>query len=254
MSNEASPGDTRAAPNFSMRLPACGITINLTNSQLEMLISRGMFNLPRANESGGGSSPATYPPILGPPFVRSNTQWREPWIESILDIFPCVSHSMILAIARHEFIPLNLYQLNSVTDPSAPRAGSLDDYPDFLSVLEPLCVYFQILGSYAATGGDANAVLSVQKAFTGYCLHLSKLSRTYQWQHVLQYHLHFFRRRSFEMLAGDFSGWLVPENELVGLYLVGRNRLRAASFKSDRTKFSPGSSSSSSSGTDPYTT
>ncbi|KAF8167660.1 hypothetical protein B0H34DRAFT_614904, partial [Crassisporium funariophilum] len=65
------------------------------------------------------------------------------------------------------------------------------NYPNFASLLEPLLIYFGILGVYAASSGNAAAMLTVFGRCSAYCTHLSTLNHIYLWLAILQYHEQF---------------------------------------------------------------
>ncbi|KAF8951447.1 hypothetical protein BDZ97DRAFT_1620857, partial [Flammula alnicola] len=165
---------------------------------------------------------------------------------SLFDRFPQVEASVIMEITRHEFRPMDLYKL----DPSSqdknlerranlefeggqltavPRAGSLKDYPNLSSVVEPVVKYFDILTTYAATcGGDMAATLTIACGSYSYIAHLSALNRQYLWPAILSYHKAFFLARRREMANGIYSGWLSRDVELMTEHIFGHPRPQAA--------------------------
>ncbi len=109
--------------------------------------------------------PEPIPPFVPPPATTYSS-------ESLIDRFPFLSRSIILEIIRHDILPLNLYRLDVNAQEKAAdakstvdiedgrftvrdRSGALKDYPTFASLLEPLLVYFNVLGAHAASSGNA---------------------------------------------------------------------------------------------------
>ena len=199
------------------------------------------------------------PPFVPPPATPSSS-------ESLLDRFPFLSRSIILEIIRHDILPLNLYKLDINAQEKAAdakstvdiedgrftvrdRSGALKDYPTFASLLEPLLVYFNVLGAHAASSGNAQAVFSLLEACTTYSSHLSLLSRDYQWSAVLTYHKHFFPCRQKEMAKGIYTGWLSTDANLIALYLLNHSRPAHASAKSSKSSTSSSASARASAST-----
>ncbi|KAF8970287.1 hypothetical protein BDZ97DRAFT_1643273, partial [Flammula alnicola] len=166
---------------------------------------------------------------------------------SLFDRFPKIEASVILEITRHELRPMDLYKL----DPSAqdknlerranlefeggqltavPHTGSLKDFPNLSSVVEPMLLYFDILTTYAATcRGDMAATLAIARGSYFYISHLSALNRQYLWPAVLAYHKDFFLVRRREMANGIYSGWLTRDAELMSEHLFGQSRPQSQS-------------------------
>lgn len=182
--------------------------------------------------------------------------------ESILNHFPTISRSIVLEVIWHEIVPLNLYKLDvNATEKAAEaknlvdfeegnitikqRMGGVKDYPTFASLLDPLLVYFNILGFHAASSGQAHAVLAILDACAAYTTQLSLFYRSYAWTAVLSYHKHFFLRRQHEMLQGKFSGWKLADGNLTTLYLMPFLRMFASLAKSSKSGSGSGSSTSS---------
>lgn len=161
---------------------------------------------PSTNDS---SSSFTAPPLAQTPMPPSDVQ-------ALSELFPFVSPETISEIIHFQFFPTDLYKL----DPTS----ATKDYPTLASLIDPLFVYFQILGIYAASKNQVSALLSIHRASLIYGSHLSSLDRTYVWPAILEYHFRFFYRRSHEMACGNFSGWYSPDNELLGQHLFGRNQ------------------------------
>jgi hypothetical protein len=242
---------------------------NLTDDQLRMVLATGYFNPPvGAPAPGGAPAPALSADATAaniPMFVASGPA-STPSRESILNLFPTVPRATILEIVRFEFHPYNLHKL----DPSAqakaadirlntldledghftvrPKTGSAKDYPTFASLLDPLLVYFDILGVYAASSGNNANTLAILRGSHAYCAHLSALSRTYTFSSVLTYHVTYFLSRAREMSTGDFSGWTQIDGQLLHRHFsVGdlRSSSSSANSKSKPAGTSTGSTSSS---------
>uniref|UniRef100_A0A8H7XNY1 Uncharacterized protein n=1 Tax=Psilocybe cubensis TaxID=181762 RepID=A0A8H7XNY1_PSICU len=217
--------------------------IILTNEQFEILLNRGLIGSPRVKVPTPPPPPPVAPVAASvqiPPFI-SNAASSSATSESLLDLFPNVPRATILEIVQFMFHPLNLNKLDlsahkKVHDAQSsivlendnitvkPRLGTAKDYPTLQSLLEPLFVYFNILGQYAASSGSALATREVISAFAYYCAQITTFSRTYHWHAVLAYHQRFFLRRSKEMSHGDFSGWMVSNAALQAICLTPHAR------------------------------
>lgn len=122
--------------------------------------------------------------------------------ESLINHFPLFLRTTILEIICHEIQPLNLYKLNSNAHEKATdlkstvdfedshltikdSAKGVKDYPSFASLLNPLLIYFSILGAHALSANSTSSVFSLMEACNAYTSSLSWLNRTYQWSVVI---------------------------------------------------------------------
>ncbi|KAF8171507.1 hypothetical protein BJ912DRAFT_995404 [Pholiota molesta] len=222
--------------------------LNISEDQLERMLTRlinaRFESAPGAQASQPASSATaiatsaaeTIPPFVPPPNpVVANSG------ESLVDRFPSIPRAIIIEIVRHEIHPLNLYKLDiraqdRISDAKntvdledgrftiRERTGGVKDYPTMSSLLEPLMLYFHVLGAHAASSGNAHAVLALLESCASYISHLSWLNRTYLWSAVLLYHKHFFLIRQKEMARGIYNGWKHPNPDLVTEYLLGHGR------------------------------
>uniref|UniRef100_A0A8H7XSH2 Uncharacterized protein n=1 Tax=Psilocybe cubensis TaxID=181762 RepID=A0A8H7XSH2_PSICU len=239
-----------------------GSGIMLTNEQLEILISRGLIGNQRIEVPAGPATVTAAPQAAQiPPFISNASSSTAP-SESLVDLFPDVPRATILEIVQFTFHPFNLNKLDlsaheKVHDARSSlvlendsltvkaRIGTAKDYPTLQSLLEPLFIYFNILGQYAASSGSARATAEVTSAFAYYCAQITTFSRTYQWHAVLAYHQRFFLRRSKEMAHGDYSGWKVPDAALQAICLTPHTRPLTATASKGRLGAAGASSSSS---------
>ncbi|KAF9486411.1 hypothetical protein BDN70DRAFT_10947 [Pholiota conissans] len=264
MSEEGSPPSNSRPPT-----PTPGGTVGpaqfsftLTNSQWRELMDKGQGSFPSLSGSSHSATATTIPPFVPGPATEANSQS----CESLTDQFPYISRATIIEIIRFEFHPLNVYKLDLVSHDKAAetrntldiedgsftvreRTGSAKDYPNFASLLEPLLTYFEILGAYAASSGSASSTLAILRGCNAYCAHLSCLNRTYTWSAILQYHKHFFLKRSKEMARSNFSGWLNPDANLMSQFLFGHVRPVTSTVNSASKSKSSSSSSATSSKT-----
>ncbi|KAF8814520.1 hypothetical protein BYT27DRAFT_7082109 [Phlegmacium glaucopus] len=202
-----------------------------------------------------GAIPVTPPTLsLNPPPFHSSASSVIPIGESLYDLFPLVETGTILEITKHTFKPLDLFKLDptlhdknmdlkttldlengSIT--AKAKSGSLRDYPQFTSLLEPLMVYFNILSAYAASSGNVDATYAIAQGTCLYVQHLSTLNCSYTWHAVLQYHKAFFLLRCREMARGDYSGWTRSDGQLMNTHLY--HQICSSSSGSVRTSTRP---------------
>lgn len=240
-----------ANPNSSM--------VTLTDLQFAALLER-FASAGTATPNSSATEPPAIPPFVPPANTASG--------ESILDHFPTLSRGIVLEVIRHEIAPLNLYKLDvNAAEKVAEakntldiedghftvkqRTGGVKDYPSFASLLDPLLVYFNILGVHAASSGQAHAVLAILDACAAYTTQLSLFYRSYSWTAVLSYHKHFFLKRQHEMSQGNFSGWKMADGNLTTLYLMPFPRTTSSVSKSSKSGPASNLSSSSSARTPP---
>ncbi|KAF9477639.1 hypothetical protein BDN70DRAFT_96064 [Pholiota conissans] len=167
--------------------------------------------------------------------------------EPLYEIFPFIPPSVILEIVRFEFSPLDLYKLDATAWLKSDQVSQIrhirkaqdfrvygaarnskatkDCYPDFLSVLGPLLVYFDVLASFAASAGKVAGTYTVVRCCSEYCNSLAFLSGKYDWPPVLQYHIQFFLKRSTDMAGGMYTGWNFEDRLLIDEYLAGHLRM-----------------------------
>ncbi|KAF8801005.1 hypothetical protein BYT27DRAFT_7116126 [Phlegmacium glaucopus] len=182
---------------------------------------------------------------LSPPPFHSSASSVIPTGESLYDLFPLVETGVILEITKHTFKPLDLFKLDptlhdkNMDSKTTARSGSLRDYPQFPSLLEPLMVYFNILSAYAASSGNVNATYAIAQGTCIYVQHLSTLNRSYNWHAVLQYHKAFFLVRCREMLRGDYTGWTRSDGQLMNTHLYHQLRSSSSPSSSARTTSQP---------------
>lgn len=87
--------------------------ITLTPDQLAQIIGRALQSVtqlqavPNAEPPAAAITAASFPQFVPPPEAAAVTG------TSLLDQFPSVKQSVLLEIARHEFEPSDLYQLDS---------------------------------------------------------------------------------------------------------------------------------------------
>lgn len=157
---------------------------------------------------------------------------------SLTSRFSKVAPSVLLEVTQHVLHPYNLYKLDrSSHDKLAEaknsmdiengsltvreRVGSVKDYPNFISLLKPLLVYFHILSSYASSSGNTRVMSAFASAEAMYLDHITNLYQTYKWSAVLAYHRDFFLDRCAEMRDGFFAGWLQADTNLMATHLLG---------------------------------
>ena len=63
---------------------------------------------------------------------------------------------------------------------------SIKEYPGFVSILGLLSVYFEILGTFALSNGNASAVFTNFQGSSAYAQHLFDINTLYKWSAVLQ--------------------------------------------------------------------
>ncbi|KAF9473988.1 hypothetical protein BDN70DRAFT_769504, partial [Pholiota conissans] len=155
----------------------------------------------------------------------------------LFDDFSFVPPFVILEIVCYKFHAFDLYKLDNLAGKSdgpneaieekcspvvkrhSESSGSSKTYPTFASLLQPLLIYFDILGTHAASSGNAAATLTILKGCTAYCAHLSELNAKYEWSAVLWYHKDFFEKRSKEMANGIYSGWVTADHTIINKFL-----------------------------------
>ncbi|KAG5337015.1 hypothetical protein C0989_011204 [Termitomyces sp. Mn162] len=200
------------APELQPQVPSVAQSNDATVS--------GMLNMLHAfaalaNQSPGLAPSLTSgiqaaPPAAFPAFMSTD---QSPASKSLPALFPAIETSMLLDIAHHEFCPMDLCKLDSVSkfscaDMECTDANSLwitgsKDYPAFHNLLIPLSTYFLVLQAFEALSDDAHATFLIGHGGARYISHLANLNQKYEWSAVLQYHIHFHLNCCQEMLAGS---------------------------------------------------
>jgi len=171
---------------------------------------------------------------MGPPLVAN------PPGRSLASYFPDVRPALLLAIAKHEFDPGQIFKI----DPQMrdkPRDGHLQlseagvlikaerdaspkEYPSFRSLHDPLHIYFNILMHHLIASGNHQALLEFAHGSSKYISGLYKLYIEYEWPQVLEYHFRFHNHRIVEMQEGSYAGWEHMDGDLMSLHLFSHPR------------------------------
>lgn len=195
-----------AASAAAQALAVVSNQTNFTPDQVQLLLQS--FAAALSGQNNGGQPPAaiTATPVtvaafpaftFAPPAVA-------PASASLLDLFPTIDGAVLLEIARLEFKPNDLYELDTrhkerascqvlelssgvvLVRDQAPR-----DYPSFYSLYIPLNTYFNMLTGFVSTGGDTNTLYHLPSSTTGYLAWLTQFSQEYQWAAMVVYHFDF---------------------------------------------------------------
>ncbi|KAJ7849927.1 hypothetical protein B0H13DRAFT_2360945 [Mycena leptocephala] len=172
---------------------------------------------------GNATIPITAEPLFPPPSMPCAGATSEFGGKSLPALFPSVESKIILDIVSHAFMPLDLPRLLSplaarqdyVAPPSSAPASehslALKHFPSFHSLLRPLLKYFEVLAAFAASSGKPWEVFAITRSLSDYVSHLTELHQQYKWSAVVIYHVEFHNTRLWDMKAGDYSGWALPD-------------------------------------------
>ncbi|TBU48271.1 hypothetical protein BD309DRAFT_950041 [Dichomitus squalens] len=237
------PTSTSQPPDpVAAALNATAPQVSFSPDQLQAIVQT-LATLYQGQQGAAAPAPPTATPAVVtaaafPQFVFAPAN-PAPAGKSLLDLFPSIEGSVLLEIARHEFRPGDLYKLDprhkdratrQVLDVSSGVVSVRDqaprDYPNFHSLYLPLITFFNVLGGFASTGGDAIALYQLTSSSSEYLARMVQFSQDYQWSAVLAYHFDFHYKRRREMLRGDYSGWATIDTSLQAEHLIGRERAR----------------------------
>jgi len=168
---------------------------------------------------------------MAPPLV-ANTTGR-----SLASYFPDVRPALLLAIAKHEFDPGQLFKIDPQMKDrpkdshlqlseagiliKAERDASPKEYPSFRSLHDPLHIYFNILMHQLIASGNHSSLIDFAHGSSKYISGLYKLYLEYEWPQVLEYHFKFHNRCIVEMQEGSYSGWGHVDADLMSFHLFG---------------------------------
>jgi hypothetical protein len=160
---------------------------------------------------------------------------------SLQSLFPEIEEGTLLAIGRHTIKPGLIYKLDTrlKDKPTATfldfengaivhreREPSVKEYPSFLSLYNPLVLYFSVLQIAVSSSGNLPAIRQVIFSCNEYLRTLYDLYIEYEWTSVLNYHFTFHAKRLTEMARGDYSHWGEIDGALQTKFLIGHPRAR----------------------------
>jgi len=149
---------------------------------------------------------------MAPPLVANITG------RSLASYFPDVRPTLLLAIAKHEFDPGQLFKIDPQMKDrpkdshlqlseagiliKAERNTSPKEYPSFRSLHDPLHIYFNVLMRQLIASRNHSSLIDFTHGSSKYISGLYKLYLEYEWPQVLEYHVKFHNRHIFEMQEG----------------------------------------------------
>jgi hypothetical protein len=175
---------------------------------------------------------------------------RLPHGTSLPSLFPDIDEATLLAIGRHTFKPGHISKLDTHIKDKVmstildfengtlihrEREPSTKEYPTWLSLYNPLVLYFSILQVHVSSSANIPAIRQVIIGCNDYLRTLYDLYIEYDWTALLNYHFAFHARRLTDMTRGDYSRWGEIDGALQTRFLIGHPRTRAAKDKSSPT-------------------